>query len=182
MTADLSNLSYTPGTDGYVWQPPDDVPAKVKAEASRMIAPFHAALAAAPRMLVAHWLTQLGILVAGNMPVADAKAKVAGYVADLDFPALCFTDATRAAAAREFKWFPSFAELSEFLEKIAKPHRARLYRIKTIAGRPVRPDERRKGWSDLSPAERLAHDELMARVKRELAASEPQPKRLYPPV
>lgn len=181
MTEDRAN--YVPTADGYAWAPPDEVPEAVKAEAGRLIAPLFAALEPASPRLVGDWLARLGVLVAGNLSAADARIKIAAYAADLRYPALCFTDQTRADAAKAFKFFPSFAELSEFLDGIAAPHRTKLHRIRAIAGRPVRQEPRGRGWGDLSPAERLAHDAMMASLRRELeSADSAASKPLYPAV
>lgn len=129
-----------------------------------------------------HWLAQLGVLCAGNMPAADAKVKIQAYGYDLEFPALCFTDATRASAARQFTWFPSFAELSEFLESIARPYRIQLERMRRISSAETKIEPRGRKWSDLTDDERKAHNDMMARLKSELASSEPMPKPLYPAI
>jgi len=129
-----------------------------------------------------HWLAQLGVLCAGNMPAADAKVKIQAYGYDLEFPALCFTDATRASATRKFTWFPSFAELTEHLEAIARPYRIQLERMRRISSAETKAAPRGPKWSALTEAERKAHNEMMARLKSELASSEPIPKPLYPAI
>lgn len=174
--------NYTPTDRGYAWRPPEAVPEGTKAEAVRLIAPMTAALMRAHPKLVGDWLARLGVLVAGNLTAADARIKIAAYAADLDFPALCFTDATRAQAGVAFKFFPTFSELSEFLSAVVRPHRVKLDRLRVIAGLPVEQKPRRQGWSDLTPAERLAHEAMMARLKQELADNEPIPKPIYPAI
>lgn len=64
--------------------------------------------------VVRDWLKALGVLSAGSMLHADAKAKIAAYSPMLaaDFADWCFTPASLAACARRFKFFPSFGELS----------------------------------------------------------------------
>lgn len=81
-----------------------------KIEAARV------ALEKSPREATAKWLIRLGTLCAGQTSVADAKLKIVEYIALLDYPVGCFTDQTLDAAARKFKWLPSYAELTEFLD------------------------------------------------------------------
>lgn len=105
------------------------------------------------------WLTRLGVLVAGQMPVADAKLRVRAYAIDLDFPALCFTDQTRVAAAKRFTWFPSFAELSAFFEEYARPQRTRLARLQALASCPLPTQPKR--YQELSADEKMKFDSMM---------------------
>jgi hypothetical protein len=50
---------------------------------------------------------------------ADAEIKLAAYVDMLEeYPAGCFTKRTLRQAAETFKFFPSYAELVEFLNPI----------------------------------------------------------------
>lgn len=118
------------------------------------------------------WLIQFGTLVANNLSVADAKAKISAYALDLAYPLVCFTDESRRAAAVKFTWFPSFSELAQFLDSIAAPARIKLDRLRKIAGMTSQPEKRGKMWSELTPQEREAHEAMMAKLKASIANSD----------
>lgn len=66
---------------------------------------------------VAAWLVQLAAAAAGNVPLADAKEKIAvmsGMLAD-DFPAPAFTAESRRAVALRTDFFPSYGALHKLL-------------------------------------------------------------------
>ncbi len=137
------------------------------AEAGQAAHALAVQLSPSPLGVRLHWLSGLGILIAGNMPLDDVKAKVAAYAAGLSHPSVCFTDETRFAAARRFKWWPSFSELAQFLDGEAAPLRERLRRLNRVstmkaateAPAPSSPDEvrptwRKIPWTRLTAAER----------------------------
>lgn len=101
-----------------------------------------AALEKSPREATAKWLIRLGTLCAGQTSVADAKAKIAAYVELLDYPLGCFTTQTLEAAARQFKWLPSYAELTEFLDGEAA--RAKIH-LDVLLMPPRRAEEKPSG-------------------------------------
>ena len=69
----------------------------------------------------AKWLSTLGLLVAGRMATADARARLSAFGPLLaDYPVRVFTMETLREAARRFKWFPSYAELAELLDEVAR--------------------------------------------------------------
>jgi hypothetical protein len=65
------------------------------------------------------WLASLGTLCAGAMPLDEAQTRVVAYATILSgqFAPYHFCQASIERAAREFKFFPSFAEVSELLSK-----------------------------------------------------------------
>jgi hypothetical protein len=69
---------------------------------------------------VGTWLNDLATLVAGSTPLAEIKTKiaaVAGLLAE-DFPHRdTFTKTSLAAMAKEFTFFPSYAELVRHLNR-----------------------------------------------------------------
>jgi hypothetical protein len=136
------NLHPTPDGDGYVWRPPS-VSAVARDEAKRAVAAFEAALVPALHGMKLAWLTKLGALCASRMTDADVKTIFPQYAAALDYPALCFTDDTRNAAARRFKFFPTVAELTQFLDAEAQPHRQQLHRLRRIAANEAPPPDTR---------------------------------------
>lgn len=84
---------------------------------------------------VRRWLGDLGVLVAGAMGADEARAKLVAYtslIAD-DYPRATFTRRTLAAAARRFKFFPSFSELCDFLDETRGDLRTKLDRLQRLA-------------------------------------------------
>lgn len=67
--------------------------------------------------IVRDWLKALGSVVASGLSATEANAKLAAMVpwAAQDFGPECFTAGTLKSAARDFKFFPSYAELSTHL-------------------------------------------------------------------
>lgn len=68
------------------------------------------------------WLIALGVLSAGSMPPAEAKAKIDAYSPMLaeEFSDWCFTPSSLAFCAKQFKFFPSFGELAAKLTEWRK--------------------------------------------------------------
>jgi hypothetical protein len=78
--------------------------------------------------IIGTWLNDLAAMTAGQTPLADAKAKIATIAEVLlcDFPdQRCYSKQSLYAAAREFKWFPTYAELSSFMAKWWEANRPR---------------------------------------------------------
>lgn len=160
--ADSLNLVLTPD-DEYVWQPPTTLPARVVDEARRAAAQLEHALRPAGEDLKARWLAQLAQLCAGTSSAEDGLTRLRAIARDLDHPPLCFTDDTRIAAARKFKFFPSFAELSGLLDAVRHPYRDRLDRLRRLgpAQAPAQGE---------SEAEAIARRQAMAAKLSELGA------------
>jgi len=134
--ADSLNLVPTPDGEGYVWQAPANLPARIVDEAQRAAKQLEHALKPATEDVKAKWLAQLAQLCA-PVSAEDGLTRLRAIARDLDHPPLCFTDETRIAAARRFKFFPSFAELAGFLDGVRHPYRERLGRLRQI--RPALP-------------------------------------------
>lgn len=84
-----------------------------------------------PMARVEAWLTKLGILCAGRMPVEDAKAKIMAYAPGLaPWSPLVFTRESVYWCAKQVKWFPSFGEvhdlLARFNAEIVEPRQRRM--------------------------------------------------------
>lgn len=126
------------------------------------------ALRPADPQTVRQWLTALGVMVAGQMTAADAKAKVGAYVPMLDHPASCFTRETLEEAGRAFKFFPSFSEVAAFLDSKADPLKTLRQRLEAVLRAPVTEIEKpAKRYSELTEAERAEVDAKFARAKAE---------------
>lgn len=102
------------------------------AEAARIVAAMDAKSDLARVTDMEEWLASLGPLVAGNISVEDARAKLAAYCGMLEYPAACFTKASLAKAAKRFKFFPTFSELTEFLDAQHADLRVKRQRLEAI--------------------------------------------------
>lgn len=90
--------------------------------------------------IIRDWLKALGVLTAGNMSLAEVAAKVAANAALLSaYPAWAFSPGSLDAMAREFKFFPSYAELSESLRYWARDN---------APPQMALPSNAPAGWSD----------------------------------
>lgn len=169
-----SPKSYRYTDDGYggelveePWRLPA-APPEVRAEAGRVLRILEPQTARADKGIVAKWLGSLGVLCAGQMSAADAKAKLGAYSALLDYPAGCFTEASLRDAATRFKWFPAFAEVAEFLDEVAKPIRQKADRLAKIAGAPDEPKAFAPAFRRLVPQRSESNEEWRERKRREL--------------
>jgi len=115
-------------------QPPTT---EVRNEAMRKLSEAEAVLVKASTETVRRWLLTLGALTAGKMSVRDAEVKITAYQNFIDHPEKCFTEATLKSAARRFKWFPSFSEVSLFLDRECRDERVLARRLRNIADGPT---------------------------------------------
>ena len=147
------NKAGQPGGTFREWPLPEILP-EIAAQAGRAVEGYDRLLAPAPPGAAQPWLMQLGVLTAGgNVSVADAKLKAALYEYHLRQPAFCFSDSALRDAAARFKFFPSFAELNEFLNEVAAPYRearnrlAEIGRIKAERDRKTSPStDEQRAW------------------------------------
>lgn len=79
------------------------------------------------------WLTSLGTLVAANLTLEDARARVSAYTSLLAPVSGALTEDSLDRAGRKFKWFPSYAEIAEFLDGEKAEIEKQLSRAKQIA-------------------------------------------------
>lgn len=136
------------------------------------------ALDPAPTGIIERWLTALGVLCAGRGDDGNAEIKLAIYAPRLMQPASVFTDANLTEAGKRFSFFPSFAELSAFLDEKAEPVKAIAWRLRQLAeAKPTAPAATpERTWSDLTPEEREAHDRMMEEVRRKIHANDVAPR------
>lgn len=141
-------------TVGETWRSPREASAALKAEAQCAFDAAERALAPASAETMRKWLASLGLLCAGATSVTEARAKIGAYASLMDYPPACFTKATLAEAGRRFKWLPSFAELSAFLDEVARPARQLRDRLRAIADAPLpSPPVKHAGPSEAQRAE-----------------------------
>jgi hypothetical protein len=119
--------------------------------------------------LVAKWLSKLGILCAGQMTASDAKTKISAYAPLLQCPSSVLTDRTLVDAGRAFKWFPSFAEVSEFLDGRTWVMRKLAARLKLLSETtPQLEHQVGSDWKDLTQEQRDEIDAKISEAKRAL--------------
>jgi hypothetical protein len=75
--------------------------------------------------VIAEWLLTLDASVAPALTPQQTKARIGAVLRVLgSLPAFCWTDATLAAAAKAFRFFPTVAELDELLAPLVAEHEA----------------------------------------------------------
>lgn len=133
------------------------------------------------RDLARKWLSSLGTLTAGRMPAEEARSKLIAYSEFFDHPSGAFTKETLRLAAKEFKWFPSFSELSTFLDEQSVPIRNERDRIKAIADATIEEPQKPK---NIDPEERERRtNETMAEYRKNMAEDGgPKQKRYSPDI
>jgi hypothetical protein len=129
------------GPNGYdirpaPWKLPAVLGAAEREEAARALDALAPVLDPAAQATIAPWLNRLGAMVASNMSADEARVKAGLMASNLaaEFPIGVFTPETLRAAAREFKWFPSYAELAEYLDREARKLRRLRDRLEAVAG------------------------------------------------
>jgi hypothetical protein len=129
-----------------------------------------ALLRPADQKTLTQWLTTLGILCAGQMSAEDAKVKMMAYVPLMDAPAAVLTKQTLQDAGREFKWFPSFQELTAFLDGRTWLMRKLAARLRMLTEmQPAIEHHQGSGFNSLTEEQKAAHEVLMGRVRASLA-------------
>lgn len=156
--------------DSDEWRKPESLTAGEIQAAKGRLGRAEALLRPADKQLLKRWLSALGVLCAGQMTAADAKAKIGAYVPLLDAPAAVLTKRTLQDAGRQFKWFPSFAELSEFLDGQSWVMCKLAARLKMLAeSTPALEHQPGSDWKELSQAQRDEIDRKIAAAKRAIA-------------
>lgn len=137
------------------------ISSKLKDEAQAALAAIDEALKPAHDGLVMRWLSALGTLTATRPDEADAIGKARAYATMLEFPTSAFNRRSLDAAARKFKFFPSYSELCEHLEaETAEAKRIR-HQLRRLIALPVEDCQPRGRWSDLSDEQRAEFSRLM---------------------
>lgn len=90
------------------------------------------------------WLASLGSLTASRKDADDADAAIRAMAGVLDdVPVAVLTQDTLRKAAKRFKWWPSYAELGEFLDAEKSVLERRLKRLRAIVDAPKTTDAAR---------------------------------------
>ena len=145
------------GPNGYderlgPWKPPAVISRELRAEAALMLDQSEALLRPAAQSSLRSWLVSLGALVANSGSDSNASARVDAYSGLVDASAGALTKTSLKRAAAQFKFWPSYSELAEFLagERSGLIERARRMRAIVDA-------------SETSSAPRLEHHENRSR-------------------
>lgn len=157
------------GTDfKETWSPPKSVTDAIKREARGALAQAEAELEPPDMDGRQKWLVMLGTLTAtpGGMTAEQAGAKLAAYSEMLGHPRAAFTKGSVKRAGAKFKWFPSFAEINEFLDDEAGPYFRMVERLRALANAPLRIAPPRKQ----TEAERLAMGDKLGGLRRDFEA------------
>jgi hypothetical protein len=128
---------------------------------------------------ISEWLSQLGVLCGGpKMTIDEAKEKLAAYATGLNYPTHCFSQKSLYAAARHFKWFPTFSEVCDFLEAWVKPARQMHERIKALSLATATPEiylvegpAKSPYIKDLPPEQQKEYLAQLDELKKKLADS-----------
>lgn len=192
LSADLERLTadqvegFSGGPHGYDvrpkrWQPPAVISADVREEARASLGAVAPLCEPAKRAVVATWVAKLGAMAAGRMSADEAQVKVELLSSELceEYPVGVFTPETLRAAARAFKWFPSYAELAEQLDIEARKLKRLRERLETLA-RPATPQPPTREQSTVRAAIRpmpgvRKSDAVKAEPKPEKASAIVQP-------
>ncbi|MDR3439867.1 MAG: hypothetical protein P4L94_24940 [Telmatospirillum sp.] len=119
------------------WNRPLVITGQEQADALAFLPMAQDACKPAPPDPVRKWISTLGALVAGNMPVGDARAKLSAYTRLLDVPlGVVDDDDSLKRAGHRFKWFPSYAELAQFVDEEKYQLDERVRRLQLIAEGP----------------------------------------------
>ena len=119
-----------------IWQPPADITPVMLGAARQYVRDYQLCNDPAPPELVLEWLARLSAGKAHGMVGRALEMRLEALAEAVeDFPAYCWTKATRKRAAGRFKYVPSSDELVEFAETVAAEERERVRRMMAILDR-----------------------------------------------
>ena len=129
------------------------------------------ALRPAPPEVAERWLEALGVLCAASPQEADAARKVRAIALMLEFPARCFNRASLNAAARRFKFFPSYSEICDHLEAEASELKRLRHDLRRLMALAVEEAPTPTRYGNLTPEQRAEFDALMSAWKIKMGTS-----------
>ncbi|MDE2022164.1 MAG: hypothetical protein KGI71_04640 [Patescibacteria group bacterium] len=114
------------------------VPAHVQTEARGIIPQLEALCCPAGADLVRHWLLPINSAVSQPLGPEDFDARAAAIAAAVgDMPMAVFMPRNQAEAMRTWRWFPSAADVADFLGPKARVFTGPLWALRQVAeGRP----------------------------------------------
>lgn len=160
------------------WTPPDTITPEVQREARELLEQHERASQPADMAAVRIWLAGLGMLTAGKMTAEDAKSKILAYAGTMKYPAGVFTQDSLDRAGRNFKkWFPTYGEVCEFLDREKSAIGVKAGRLRIIAAGGRKPAGVGAVQGRESPRQKPTEDdkarvaELMVKVRANLAGA-----------
>ncbi len=134
-------LMFPPGGEVYEgrWDAPETFPARLRPLAQSELAIAEDMARPADKATISKWLASLAVLVAGGRTTAeDAKLKLGAYAAMLDgrVPVSILNRDTLDCLARQFKFLPSYAELTEELNPFVNRVMSRADRLARLLALP----------------------------------------------
>lgn len=139
------------------------ISSKTKSEAVEAAAALDEAMKPAPDEAAERWLEALGVLTATNPDDRDARLKIHAMSRMLTFPARCYNRSSLDAAARKFRFFPSYAEITAHLEGEAAEAKTLRHQLRRLIALPVQDDRAPRGkWSEMTDEQRAEFERLMA--------------------
>ena len=144
------------------------ISSRTMAEATQAAAGVDGALKPAPAEVVERWLEALGTLVSAASGEAEAARKIRAMSVMLEFPARCFNRASLDAAARRFKFFPSYAELCEHLEAEASELKRLRHDLRRLRALPIADEAPPERYADLPPDQRQRVDKILDDIRASL--------------
>lgn len=144
------------------------ISSRTMAEATQAAAGVDETLKPAPAEVVERWLEALGTLVSAAPGEAEAARKIRAMSVMLEFPARCFNRASLDAAARRFKFFPSYAELCEHLEAEASELKRLRHDLRRLRALPIADEAPPERYADLPPDQRQRVDKILDDIRASL--------------
>lgn len=150
-----------------IWQPPEQITPVMIGAARQYVRDYGLCNDPAPPELVLEWLARLSSGIPHNMAGRTLEMRLEALAEAVeDFPAYCWTKATRKRAAAQFTHVPASKELIGFAEAMAGEERERVRRLMVILdrGNQAAPAPEAKG-----EAPRLWNREIAEEHGRKLA-------------
>lgn len=153
------------------WNLPESISPGLIQDARSALPAAEADCRPADKAQVGKWLNALGMLCAGSMTAQEAAAKLNAYSTMLEVPASVLTRTNLDEAAKKFTWFPSYAEVAQFLEarsSVKRKIRDRLERIATST--PSQQEPANVPWSQRTEDQKARLDSILAETYARLKA------------
>lgn len=120
------------------WQPPAITPA-MQQQAAAVLVNFTDRFIPAQISSARRWLDSLGMFVVGKTTVEDLSARIEAYAGiACKYPRGVFTKSSLERAAEKFKFWPSYAEIREFLDDEKKRIYLDQHRLQVIVNHQPR--------------------------------------------
>lgn len=119
-----------------VWKPPENITPEMLGASRQYVRSYERASEPAPAEVVLEWLARLSAGIPHGMVGRVMEMRIEALMEAVeDFPAYCWTKATRKRAAAQFSHLPASKELVAFAETICGEERERIRRMMEILDR-----------------------------------------------